>query len=325
MLNVFRPYLPVISSSESVSNVNGYSIESLTKDINIKPLHSHNDYWRASPFFDAVKNGCQSIESDIWYFPEPYEVEKIEVATDIETTTVDKFHNNDIYVGHNQIYLRPNLTLEAMYLDPLFNLLKQANPKFKPGNEEHEMKNSIYFNSPETAIHFWMDFKTDSDLTYHQLKPLLQRFIDNGFLAYYDVDSDKYIPGPIMITLTGNLPMDLVKQEHKRYTFLDAPLHEFTREQDSQYLEQLSKLSVVASSSMAQLLGHNDFIHNPLSDSDGEKLKQYFDIAHKYGINTRIWGGVDWPVYLRRQHNRRLWELGCDLINVDDLQWGSDF
>jgi hypothetical protein len=30
------------------------------------PLHSHNDYLRATPFYEAVNNGFQSIEADVW-------------------------------------------------------------------------------------------------------------------------------------------------------------------------------------------------------------------------------------------------------------------
>lgn len=39
-----------------------------TRDIIPIPCHSHNDYWRRIPVFDAIHWGCTSIEADVWLF-----------------------------------------------------------------------------------------------------------------------------------------------------------------------------------------------------------------------------------------------------------------
>ena len=39
-----------------------------TRDVTPIPCHSHNDYWRRVPFWDAIHWGCTSVEADVWLF-----------------------------------------------------------------------------------------------------------------------------------------------------------------------------------------------------------------------------------------------------------------
>lgn len=342
MINVFRPFTQYGTGgintppSTDVSPLH-HSIESLTRDVQIKPLHSHNDYWRKQPLFDALSFGCQSVEGDIWYFPESYKVERTVTETtkngkEKTQTKTNRFENNEIYVGHNQVFLEPSLTLSNLYLDPLYRFLKYSNPTFiyhnnNPLVEQINSKYGVFYNSPETPLYLWLDFKTDPHQTYEALKPLLQPFIDEGFLAHYDATTDTLIPGPLVITITGNVPVDQIEQENKRYVFVDAPLKMFKKGARSAELSKYSKLSVIASASMQELLGddfYNDIKRNEFKDNHNSILKLFFTTAHAYNLKTRIWGGVTWPNYLRDSHMRSLWELGCDLLNVDNLKDASD-
>lgn len=40
--------------------------EDFTRDIIPRQCHSHNDYLRDVPWYDALNAGCSSIEADIW-------------------------------------------------------------------------------------------------------------------------------------------------------------------------------------------------------------------------------------------------------------------
>jgi hypothetical protein len=60
--------------------------------------HSHNDYWRPRPLFDALALGFKSVEADIFL---------------VDTT---------LLVGHEPAALRPGRTLETLYLAPLQQL-----------------------------------------------------------------------------------------------------------------------------------------------------------------------------------------------------------
>lgn len=310
MLNAFKPYLPIAISSYSSPPLVPVSVEALTRDVSVKPLHSHNDYWRVRPLLDALSHGCVSVESDIWKFPSDYKVQ-----TDTATT---KFLGLELYVGHNQVFLKPNETLESLYLDPLFDMLKSTNPFIS--NLDVNIKHGVFYNSPETSLYFWTDIKLDAEDTFAFLQPKLERFIDNDFLSYYDKTTDKFVERPITLTLTGNLPE--IKNYDRLYTFLDAPLAKF-KDMSDEELEQVSKVSKVASASMLQLLGSDYFMHGPINEQDELALGKLFDRAHKYGIKTRIWGGIDWPYDLVHQHNMVLVNLGCDFINVNDLNFGS--
>jgi hypothetical protein len=39
-----------------------------TRDVIPIPCHSHNDYWRRVPLFDAIHWGCTGVEADVWLF-----------------------------------------------------------------------------------------------------------------------------------------------------------------------------------------------------------------------------------------------------------------
>jgi hypothetical protein len=57
--------------------------------------HSHNDYWRPHPLYDALQLGFKSVEADVFL---------------IDTT---------LQVGHEPAALRRANTLQSLYLDPL--------------------------------------------------------------------------------------------------------------------------------------------------------------------------------------------------------------
>ncbi|EMG47276.1 AIM6 Altered inheritance of mitochondria protein 6 [Candida maltosa Xu316] len=349
MISIFKPIvsrdLPTTSFYDpSLFEYNGntdttpvlpfnHTIEGLNRDVYAKPLHSHNDYWRPRPLFDALSVGAISIESDVWYFPKEYKLER----TSTQSTGINEtlyFRNDEVYVGHNQEFLRPINTLFNLYLNPLFQFLQFANPtyEFTDGSQGNpliggDVKNSVFYNNAEQPLYLWFDFKTSPNETYEALKPLLQPFIEKGYLAYYNVTEDKYYPDPLILTITGNLPVERVTAEDVRYFFLDGPLRLFTNDTSSDELEKWSKLSRVASGSLQSLIGdasYNSTLKNEFTDDQKESLKSIFDKAHEYGLKTRIWGDIIWPWNLLNSHLQDFFQLGSDLLNVDDLHKASE-
>lgn len=318
MISVFRPHFGDFRPTNGAVNARE-TVESLTRDVHLKPIHSHNDYWRKRPLLDALLYGCVSVEGDIWHFSEDYTV------SDTTTATTAKFSSKEIYVGHNQIYLLPRNTLDNVYFDPIFQFLESANKQYSvPMVEQFGSKFGLFYDVPEAPLYFWLDLKTDGIDTYNHLKKYLKRFIEKEYLAYYDHETDKSVPGPIVITLTGYVPWGVLNEELKsanRYVYADCPLHKFL-DSDEDAMKNYQKTCVFASSSLEQLLGveeHKSAVRGSFSEEQQAKLKQYFEAAHKYDIKTRIWGGVDWPIHVRDTHWELLWRLGCDLINADDL------
>ncbi|KAM3125293.1 hypothetical protein CJJ07_003669 [Candidozyma auris] len=320
MINVFRP-----SFADPTSSIPAYRFEtseSLTRDVHIKPIHSHNDYWRKRPLLDALSWGVVSVEGDIWHFNETYTV------SDTVTETTQEFKKNEIYVGHNQVYLAPQNTLNSLYLDPLYYFLEGANKEFSvPILEKFDSKFSVFYDAPEVPLFFWLDLKTEGHELYDKLKPYLDRFIKKNYLARYDSANNKHLDGPIVLTLTGDVPWDMIDQESQsgqtRYVYADCPLQNFSDETSDEDWKRYERSCKLASASLQQLLGEDLYksaVRGDLKEAHQNKLKSYFDKAHEHNIKTRIWGGVDWPIYVRDSHWKTLWSLGCDLINADDLK-----
>lgn len=64
--------IPLSQDIQSVLAVNNNSLyhypTDLTQGIMPKNVHSHNDYWRAKPFYTALSNGVISVEADVWLY-----------------------------------------------------------------------------------------------------------------------------------------------------------------------------------------------------------------------------------------------------------------
>ena len=73
-----------------------------TRNILPIPCHSHNDYWRRVPLFDAIHAGCTSVEADVWLF---------------------KDRSDELFVGHGTASLTPGRTFASLYVNPLVDLL----------------------------------------------------------------------------------------------------------------------------------------------------------------------------------------------------------
>ena len=100
--------------------------------------HSHNDYWRPHPLYDALQLGFKSVEADVFL---------------IDTT---------LQVGHELAALRRTNTLQSLYLDPL-RQMQQAHGGFytQPGE-----------------LWLFVDFKNDGPATYARLRRVLARYRD---------------------------------------------------------------------------------------------------------------------------------------------------
>jgi hypothetical protein len=98
--------------------------------------HSHNDYWRPHPLYDALQLGFKSVEADVFL---------------IDTT---------LQVGHEPAALQRTKTLQSLYLDPL-RQMQQAQGGF--------------YTKP-AELWLYIDFKNDGPATYARLRQTLARY-----------------------------------------------------------------------------------------------------------------------------------------------------
>ncbi|CAI4304629.1 AIS_collapsed_G0006640.mRNA.1.CDS.1 [Saccharomyces cerevisiae] len=305
--DVFKEYILRSAGTKKCLPVNS-AIAKLNKDVNPMPVHSHNDYWRKLPLFEGLAYGARSTEADVW-----------------------NMDGKILAVGHNEAYLDPvELTLDKLYTSPLLGILDEVNCQ----DSESDRKNGVFFNSPESTLFFYLDFKSDdNELTY---KLLMQEYfkplIDSGYLTYYDMKKDEIVWNPVTVVLTGNYPtsLDILDngnydgyfKSNQRFAFLDAPLLDLE--------PKYSSLSVVATASFNQLMEHCGSDHWKVSlrgHMDSNEIncaKKVIDDAHALELKTRIWGAPEWPANLVKTISHQIvHDLGSDLLNLDDLLMAS--
>lgn len=81
----------------------GSAANDVTEKVAPVPCHSHNDYWRKDPLFDAIRAGCISVEADVWLID----------------------NKSDLYVGHDKSSLSSKHTLQKLYIEPLVEILSR--------------------------------------------------------------------------------------------------------------------------------------------------------------------------------------------------------
>lgn len=282
-----------------------YSNNGITHDIFIKSIHSHNDYWRKTPLLDALSLGIQSVEADIWYFPE----------------------NNDdnIYVGHSKRALKTDRLLESLYLDQLYAILSGSNNlnttssinSTLPIHSNPDEQAGVWDTDSYKTLYFFIDFKTDGDELFNVLSERFDRFRSQNWLSWYNTSSEEFHWGPVTVIGTGNTPLNKVlNQGERRDIFIDGPLYNLTNTEDTQ--KYSLGLSPIASSSLKQLVGNYNTLSG-LSDDQIEKAKLQIDEAHNLGIKTRIWDTPWWPVSTKYKVWHQIIQMGSDFLNADDL------
>lgn len=103
--------------------------ENVTRDVLPIPVHSHNDYWRRIPLYDALYWGCTSVEADVWLLKD----------------------DPELYVGHKKGSLAKRRTLKSLYVDPIVGLLDAMNTpdKLSGGNQTWR---GVFDERPEQTL-----------------------------------------------------------------------------------------------------------------------------------------------------------------------------
>lgn len=262
--------------------------EDFTRDITPVMCHSHNDYWRRIPLFDALSAGCSSVEADIFLTP-----------------------NSDLLVGHSSKKLRSGRTLRSLYLDPLFSILSNQNAPSSITNSTTPQ--GVFDTNPNITLVLLLDFKTEGEALFPVVISQLQPFREKGWLTHYN--GSALVVGPVTVVGTGNTPFSSVLSNitnPHRDIFFDAPLTAL-----SSSPEYTPQNSYYASTSLSAAIGRTWF--NKISSSQQETLKSQIKIANERGLVSRYWDLPAWPVSFRTNVWKILKENEVGVLNVDDL------
>ncbi|KUI63912.1 Altered inheritance of mitochondria protein 6 [Cytospora mali] len=250
-----------------------------------KPIHSHNDYLRKVPLCTALRHGCVSVEADVWLFDDP----------------------EHLYVGHDQASLRPNRTFQALYIQPLVNILTRQNPV---SGSYNATSRGVFDTAPNQTLTLLVDVKTAGPETWAKVVEQLEPLRERGWLTH--VANGTIHPGPITVVGSGNTPFDLLTQNTTyRDYFFDAPLDKL---QDDTFN---GTNSYYASVGFRSAIGRTWM--GTLSTSQVGKVRRQVEEAHAKGLKVRYWDLPQWPIGARHLIWDYLKKEGADVLNADDV------
>ncbi len=224
--------------------------------------HSHNDYEQARPLFDALDQGFCSVEADVH--------------------TVD----GKLLVAHDRRGLRPDRTLQSLYLDPLRDRVRTNHGRVYPGGPE---------------FFLLIDFKTAAEPTWSVLRPVLDEYAE--MLTLFG--NDRTETNAVTIVISGNAPRAALAAEPQRRAAIDGTPADLDGDASRHLVPWMSENwrsrfswrgeGTIPAQDLARLI---DLVHR----------------AHTQGRRVRFWGGPDIEPLWRVQH-----AAGVDFINTDKL------
>jgi hypothetical protein len=242
-----------------------------TADAHPSPLpqgHAHNDYEHTRPLLDALDHGFCSVEADIF------------------------LRDGKLLVAHDARDLRPERTLERLYLQPLAERVKANSGR-------------VYKDGPR----FWLliDIKTEGEPTYKALHELLARYHE----MLSTTRDGKHQVGAVTVVISGNRPIEFMKGQATRYAGIDG---------------RLADLKSDAPADLMPMISDNWTLHfawrgeGVIPFGQLERLQSIVDQAHDRGRIVRFWATPESPALWRDLLN-----AGVDLINTDKLAVLRDF
>ncbi len=221
--------------------------------------HSHNDYSNDIPFWLAYYCHFGSIEADIWAV------------------------NGDLLVAHDRGQIKPELTLEALYIDPIVKLFRHN-------------KGKAWYDFP-SAFQLLIDLKTLSEPTLSILAQKLGK--------YPDVFDPKVNPNAVTVVISGNRPEPAGFAGYPDFIFYDGLL-------DGNYdSQQLARVPLFSEnfSRFSKWRGEG-----AIPAADRSRIVSVIDSVHALKRKIRFWNAPD---------GENAWKtfesLGVDYINTDRI------
>lgn len=224
--------------------------------------HAHNDYEHPRPLHDALACGFCSVEADIW------------------------LRKEGLLVAHTPRELKPERTLEKLYLEPL-----RQRARANGG--------TIYPNGPD--FYLLIDIKSDAKETYAALAKVLEQYAD----ILTVVRDGRTERNAVTVIISGNRDVATIRQQTVRYAMIDGRPSDLHGDAPQHLIPWISQSWRV----LFQWDGTGDMPAN-----ERTKLRDLVATAHKQGRKVRLWATPE---------NEAVWKellaAGVDFINTDRL------
>jgi glycerophosphoryl diester phosphodiesterase len=231
----------------------------------VSPLpqaHSHNDYAHTLPLFEALEQGFCSVEADVF--------------------VVD----GQLLVAHDRWAVRPERTLQALYLEPLRERVRAGGGRVWPGIP---------------TFHLLIDLKTPAETTYNALRPVLLQY--TNLLTCFRGETTE--TNAVTVVLSGNEPRAQLLAEPARWAALDGRQSDLGGRPSRHFIPWISESWPVHFKWSGQ---------GEMPPDEQTRLREWVARAHADGRQVRFWGENNAPGIWREQSL-----AGVDLINADKL------
>lgn len=239
----------------------------------LRQAHAHNDYEHERPLFDALAHGFTSVEADVWLV------------------------GGALLVGHDPEDLRPDRTLQSLYLDPLADRVRANYGKVYPGRP--------------MLFQLLIDIKSEGVSTYLALDQVLRqpRYM-RIFSAYRN---GRVHDRAVTAVISGNRPGQLMYGQRHRLAFYDGRI---ANEQDFGPGDD-ARLVPLVSDNWTVLFSWAGVGEMPAAER--ARLRDIVATAHSAGQRVRFWATPDLAGEARTAVWTELLAAGVDHINTDDL------
>jgi len=227
--------------------------------------HSHNDYENTIPFRLAYDHHFGSIEADIWAV------------------------NGNLFVSHNKQDIKPERTLDALYLEPIVKLFR-AN-----GGQA--------WNNSKSTFQLLIDLKTDVEPTLSMLVEKLKHYPD-----VFDPGVNK---NAVRIVITGNRPDPSGFINYPDFIYFDGILNQ-------KYDEDQLKRVALFSENLRNIIKWDG--EGEMSEDERIRLQNVIDSVHSLEKKIRFWNAPDninsWDTFIK---------MRIDFINTDNIVKLAEF
>lgn len=166
-------------------------------------LHSHNDYTRTMPFYEAYSQHIYSIECDMFYV------------------------NGKFLVGHDQKDLRDDVTFDRLYLEPLINVYRLNGGKpYADSDAAIQLMVEIKSNNTDAYMKaFVAKIKKHPDVFDPKVNPNACRIVVTG---QYEPTPDKFAQYPEYISFDGDFNTSYTADQLKRVAMFSVNFADYS-------------------------------------------------------------------------------------------------